>query len=131
MFDALSDRLDGIFSKIRSRGRLTERDVDEISREIRLALLEADVNVRVVKQFIARVKESAVGAKLTESLTPGQQFIKIVHDELVETLGGGKTEVLGGFSYTTTAGKLAPMLVNESFEDRRARLTRPPRARRA
>ncbi len=83
MFDSLTDRLDGIFSKLRSRGRLTERDVDEVSREIRLALLEADVNVRVVKAFIGRVKERAVGTEVSAALDPGQQFIKIVHEELV------------------------------------------------
>src|SRR6516162_5010383 len=88
MFDSLSDRLEGIFAKVRNRGRLTERDIDEVSREIRLALLEADVNVRVVKAFIGRVKERAVGQELSKALDPGQQFIKIVHDELVETLGG-------------------------------------------
>ena len=71
MFDSLSDRLDGIFSKLRNRGRLTEKDVDEISREIRLALLEADVNVRVVKSFIGRVKERAIGAEVAKALDPG------------------------------------------------------------
>ena len=119
VFDSLSDRLDGIFSKIRSRGRLTERDVDEISREIRLALLEADVNVRVVKSFIARVKERAIGAEVAKALDPGQQLIKIVHEELVTTLGGttGKLTMspkpptvvmlagLQGSGKTTAAGK--------------------------
>ena len=118
MFDALSDRLDGIFSKLRSRGRLTERDVDEVSREIRLALLEADVNVRVVKSFIGRVKERAVGAELSKALDPGQQFIKIVHEELVETLGG-------------TTGKLTmspkPPTVADARRACRAPERRPPR----
>ncbi len=129
MFDALSDRLDGIFSKLRSRGRLTERDVDEISREIRLALLEADVNVRVVKSFIGRVKERAVGAEVAKSLEPGQQFIKIVHEELVATLGGttGKLTMspkpptvlmlagLQGSGKTTAAAKLARLLKSQGL----------------
>jgi signal recognition particle subunit SRP54 len=129
VFDSLSDRLDGIFSKIRSRGRLTERDVDEVSREIRLALLEADVNVRVVKSFIGRVKERAVGAEVAKALDPGQQFIKIVHEELVETLGGvtGKLTMspkpptvlmlagLQGSGKTTAAAKLARLLKSQGL----------------
>jgi signal recognition particle subunit SRP54 len=130
VFDSLSDRLDGIFSRLRNRGRLTERDVDEVSREIRLALLEADVNVRVVKAFIERVKERAVGADLSKSLTPGQQFIQIVHDELVNTLGGttGKLTMspkpptvvmlagLQGSGKTTAAGKLARLLKSQGLQ---------------
>jgi signal recognition particle subunit SRP54 len=130
VFDALSDRLDGIFSKIRSRGRLTEKDVDEISREIRLALLEADVNVRVVKSFIARVKERAIGAEVAKALDPGQQFIKIVHEELVQTLGGttGKLTMspkpptvlmlagLQGSGKTTAAAKLAKLLKSQGLQ---------------
>jgi signal recognition particle subunit SRP54 len=129
VFDSLSDRLDGIFSKIRSRGRLTERDVDEVSREIRLALLEADVNVRVVKSFIGRVKERAIGAEVAKALDPGQQFIKIVHEELVETLGGvtGKLTMspkpptvlmlagLQGSGKTTAAAKLARLLKSQGL----------------
>jgi signal recognition particle subunit SRP54 len=130
VFDSLSDSLDGIFSRLRNRGRLTERDIDEVSREIRLALLEADVNVRVVKSFIARVKERALGADLSKSLTPGQQFIQIVHDELVETLGGttGKLTMspkpptvvmlagLQGSGKTTAAGKLARLLKSQGLQ---------------
>jgi len=130
MFDALSDRLDSIFSRVRNRGRLSERDIDEVSREIRLALLEADVNVRVVKAFIARVKERAVGAELSKALDPGQQFIKIVHEELVETLGGttGKLTMspkpptvvllagLQGSGKTTAAGKLARLLKSQGLQ---------------
>ena len=129
MFDSLSDRLDGIFSKLRSRGRLTEKDVDEISREIRLALLEADVNVRVVKSFIGRVKERAVGVEVAKALDPGQQFIKIVHEELVATLGGttGKLTMspkpptvlllagLQGSGKTTAAAKLAKLLKSQGL----------------
>ncbi|MGZ4309525.1 MAG: signal recognition particle protein, partial [Gaiellaceae bacterium] len=129
MFDALSDRFEGIFTRLRSRGRLSEKDVDEIAREIRLALLEADVNVRVVKQFIARVKERANGADVQKSLSPGQQVIKIVHEELVNTLGGvtGKLEMsskpptvvmlagLQGSGKTTAAGKLARLLKSQGL----------------
>ena len=129
MFDALSDRFEGIFDRVKSRGKLSEADIDAVAREIRLALLEADVNVRVVKQFIARVKERAVGERLSESLTPGQQFTKIVHDELVETLGGitGKLTTspkpptvvmlagLQGSGKTTAAAKLAGLLKSQGM----------------
>ncbi len=130
MFDALSDRFDGIFTRLRSRGRLSEKDVDEVAREIRLALLEADVNVKVVKEFIARVKERANGADVQKSLSPGQQVIKIVHEELVATLGGvtGKLEMspkpptvvmlagLQGSGKTTAAGKLARQLKSQGLQ---------------
>src|ERR1044072_3639739 len=88
MFDALSDRCDGIFKRLRGRGRLREEDVDEIPREIRLALLEADVNFKVVRNMQARITERAVGLELSQALNPAQQVIKIVHDELINTLGG-------------------------------------------
>jgi signal recognition particle subunit SRP54 len=121
VFDALSDRFDKIFTRLRGRGRLTEKDIDEVAREIRLALLEADVNVRVVKSFIARVKERAGGIEVAKSLSPAQQVIKIVHEELVTTLGGatGKLTMnprpptvilfagLQGSGKTTAAAKLA------------------------
>ena len=87
MFDTISDRFNDVFSKLRGKGRLSESDVDSALREVRLALLEADVNVVVVKSFLARVKERALGADVAKSLTPGQQVIKIVHEELVNTLG--------------------------------------------
>jgi signal recognition particle subunit SRP54 len=130
VFDSLSDRLDGIFSRVRNRGKLTEKDIDEISREIRLALLEADVNVRVVKAFIGRVKEQAVGQEVSKALDPGQQFIKIVHDELVNTLGGttGKLTMsskpptvvlmagLQGSGKTTASGKLARLLKSQGLQ---------------
>jgi signal recognition particle subunit SRP54 len=129
VFDALSERLDGIFGRLRSRGRLGERDLDEVTREIRVALLEADVNVRVVKGFISRVKERAVGAEVTKSLTPAQQVVKIVHDELVVTLGGtaGKLRMspkpptvvvlagLQGSGKTTAAAKLAKHLRSQGL----------------
>jgi signal recognition particle subunit SRP54 len=130
MFDALSDRFDGIFSRMRGRGRLGEADIDEVAREIRLALLEADVNVRVVKGFIARIKERAKGAEVAKSLSPAQQVIKIVHEELVETLGGtsGKLAMspkpptvvmlagLQGSGKTTAAGKLARLLKSQGLQ---------------
>jgi len=120
MFDALSDRFDTIFKHLRSRGRLGEKEVDEVLREIRLALLEADVNFRVVKGVVARIKEKAVGLDLSKSLSPAQQVIKIVHEELVNTLGGENLRItyaskpptvvllagLQGSGKTTTAGKL-------------------------
>src|SRR5436309_2813167 len=121
MFDALSDRFDAIFTRLRGRGRLGEPEVDEVLREIRLALLEADVNFKVVKGLVARIKEQCVGADLSKSLTPAQQVIKIVHDELVQTLGGESLKItyasrpptvvlmagLQGSGKTTAAAKLA------------------------
>jgi signal recognition particle subunit SRP54 len=121
MFDALADRFDGIFQRLRTRGRLGDREIDEVAREIRIALLEADVNVSVVKSLIARVKERAQGAEVAKSLSPAQQVIKIVHEELVTTLGGttGKLVMsskpptvvmlagLQGSGKTTAAAKLA------------------------
>src|SRR5215207_5417180 len=88
MFDALTDRFEGIFTRLRGRGRLGEAEVDEVLREIRLALLEADVNFRVVRGLVARIREACVGADLAKSLSPAQQVIKIVHQELIATLGG-------------------------------------------
>ena len=88
MFDALSDRFEGIFGKLRSRGRLSDADVDEVLREIRLALLEADVNFQVVKSLVARIRERCVGEDLSKALSPAQQVIKIVNEELTQTLGG-------------------------------------------
>ena len=127
MFETLADRFDGIFRRLRSKGKLNEADVDEVAREIRLALLEADVNVRVVKPFIARLKERATGAEVTKSLSPGQQVIKIVHEELVETLGGATGKLatasrpptvimlagLQGSGKTTAAAKLARLLAQQ------------------
>lgn len=129
MFDALSERFEGIFSRLRSRGRLSERDVAEVTREIRLALLEADVNVRVVKDLVGRVKERASGAEVSASLSPAQQVVKIVNEELVATLGGvtGKLTMspqpptvvmlagLQGSGKTTAAGKLARHLKSQGL----------------
>jgi signal recognition particle subunit SRP54 len=120
VFENLSDKLQGVFSKLSSRGRLSEADVDAALREVRLALLEADVNFKVVKDFISRVRERAVGVEVMRSLTPAQQVIKIVHEELITTLGeparlnlsGPSPHLimlvgLQGSGKTTTAAKLA------------------------
>jgi signal recognition particle subunit SRP54 len=121
VFDTLSDRLSGIFSKLRGKGRLTDADIDATAREIRLALLEADVALPVVKAFVAKLKERARGAEVSQALNPAQQVIKIVHEELVQILGGEARRLqlakqppsvimlagLQGSGKTTLAGKLA------------------------
>jgi signal recognition particle subunit SRP54 len=121
MFESLSDRFDAVFTRLRGRGRLSEADVDEALREIRLALLQADVNLRVVRDFVSRVREQLVGIDLSKSLTPSQQVIKVVHDELKEILGGETLRLtyaprpptvillagLQGSGKTTAAAKLA------------------------
>ncbi len=121
MFDSLSDRFDGIFKRLRGRGRLGEREVDEVLREIRVALLEADVNFKVVKHVVSRIREQCLGLDLSASLTPAQQVIKIVHQELINALGGETLKItyasrpptvvmlagLQGSGKTTAAGKLA------------------------
>jgi signal recognition particle subunit SRP54 len=126
MFESLSSRLQGITQRLRGKARITEADLDVALREIRLALLEADVNFRVVKDFVARVREKAVGADVLEGVNPGQQIVKIVHDELVEVLGGSRHHLqldgrpsvlmmvgLQGSGKTTTAAKLAVRLRKE------------------
>lgn len=121
MFEALTSKLTTIFAQLGRRGALTEQDVDEALREIRLALLEADVNFRVAQELIKRVRERAVGVDVLRSLSPGQQVIKVVNDELTATLGGGNQSLkaasqppsvlllagLQGSGKTTTAAKLA------------------------
>ncbi len=121
MFDALSDRFDGIFKRLRSKGKLREDDVEEVLREIRVALLEADVAFQVVKGMQARIRERAVGIELSEALNPAQQVIKIVHDELIAALGGEAMKItyaskpptvvlmagLQGSGKTTNSAKLA------------------------
>src|SRR6476619_5004967 len=128
MFDTLADRFDGIFHKRRSRVKLTDKDIDEVARELRVALLEADVNVMVARNFIRRVKERALGAEVAKSLSPAQQVIKIVNEELIETLGGttGKLSTsskppsvvmmagLQGSGKTTASAKLARLLKSQS-----------------
>ena len=121
MFENLTGRLTGIFNRLSSKGRLTEKDIDEALSEVRKSLLEADVNFRVVRDFVATVKERAQGSEVLESLTPGQQVVKIVHEELTSLLGGGSHSLtlssqpvtammlvgLQGSGKTTTAAKLA------------------------
>src|SRR3990172_12992439 len=88
MFDTLTQRLTAIFDRLRGYGRLTEENIQEALREVRVALLEADVNFKVVKAFVESVRAKAVGQDVLQSLTPGQQVVKVVHDELMELLGG-------------------------------------------
>jgi signal recognition particle subunit SRP54 len=121
MFESLSEKLDGIFKKIKGRGLLKEADIVEAMKEIRMALLEADVNFKVVKDFTDKVKQRAVGKEVIESITPGQQVVKIVHDELCALMGGGFRKInlapnpptiimlvgLHGSGKTTTSAKLA------------------------
>ncbi len=125
MFENLSDKLDLVFKKLRGQGVMTEDNVKEALREVRLVLLEADVNFKVVKDFVEKVRSRAVGTEVLQSLTPGQQVIKIVHDELVALMGGGEDNSLDlaakppvaimmvglqGAGKTTTCGKLARYL---------------------
>jgi signal recognition particle subunit SRP54 len=121
MFEALSDRFDGIFAGIKGKGKLREADVDETLREIRLALLEADVNFQVVKNLVSRIRERVVGIEVSQALNPAQQVIKIVNEELVESLGGETIKIsyaskpptvvlmagLQGSGKTTNSAKLA------------------------
>jgi signal recognition particle subunit SRP54 len=124
MFESLSDRLNTVFKNLRGHGKLTEENISEALREVRLALLEADVNFKVTKEFVSTVAERAVGKEVLTSLSPGQQVVKIVHEEMVALLGGqaellnlsGQQPVvimmvgLQGSGKTTTAGKLARLL---------------------
>ena len=121
MFESLTDRFEGILSRLRSRGRLTDDDVDEVLREIRTALLEADVEIGVVRGFTDAVRQRCVGLELVQNLSPGQQVIKIVNEELVGILGGETLKItyagrpptvillagLQGSGKTTTSAKLA------------------------
>jgi len=130
MFEKLSERLSGVFDKLTRRGALSEADVDEALREVRVALLEADVALPVVKDFIDRVREGAVGEKVVKSVTPGQMVVKLVHDELVRTLSAGETQEPGislnapapvavlmlglqGSGKTTTTAKIAKRLTEK------------------
>ncbi|HHW56523.1 MAG TPA: signal recognition particle protein [Clostridia bacterium] len=120
-FESLSERLQGIFRKLRGKGKLTEKDIKEAMREVKVALLEADVNFKVVKDFINSVTEKALGQEVMESLTPGQQVIKIVHEELISLMGSTQSRLnigskipavvmmvgLQGSGKTTACGKLA------------------------
>src|SRR5918999_2497357 len=131
MFDALSDRLQTALGDVRSRGKLTEDDVNKAMRQVRLALLEADVNFKVVKQFTAAVKERALGQDVLSSLNPGQQVVKIVDEELAQLMGGAGRDLvfsskpptvilragLQGSGKTTACGKLARHLREEHGKD--------------
>ncbi len=127
MFETLSDKLESIFKKLKGKGILKEDDVDAALKEIRIALLEADVNFRVVKSFIERVRSKAIGSEILESLSPAQQVIKIVYEEICELLGGSSSKILlspnpptvimmvglHGSGKTTTSAKLARMFKKE------------------
>ena len=130
MFDLLTNKLTAVFQRLGNKGRLTERDVDEALREVRLALLEADVNFRVAREFINRVRERAMGQEVLRSLSPGQQVVKIVHEELTAILTGGSHQLvsapqsptvvvlvgLQGSGKTTTVAKLALHLRQEGHQ---------------
>src|SRR5512138_3103497 len=127
MFDTLSDRLGSVFDKLRGRGALSESDVREAMREVRIALLEADVALPVARDFVDKVTAQAVGQDVLRSVTPGQMVVKIVHDALVETLGADTSELnlavtppavimmvgLQGSGKTTTTAKLAKWLTEK------------------
>lgn len=127
-FEGLANRLQNVFGKLRSKGKLTEEDVGEALREVRLALLEADVNFKVVKDFIAKVKEQAIGQEVLKSFTPGMVVIDIVNKELTALMGGTQSKLarsnrpptiimmagLQGAGKTTTSGKLAKMLLKQN-----------------
>ncbi len=124
MFESLTDRLQGVMQGLKGHGKLTAEDIDAAMREIRLALLEADVNFKVVREFVAHVKERALGSEVMESLTPAQQVVKIVNEELVALMGSGDSKLafsghpptvvlmagLQGSGKTTTCAKLAKLL---------------------
>jgi len=130
MFESLSNKLQGVFDNLRSRGKLTEKDIDVALREVKLSLLEADVNFKVVKQFIKDVKEKSLGGDVLKSLTPGQQVIKIVHQELINMLGGETKPLkldkeklniimvagLQGSGKTTSCAKMAKFYKNLGFK---------------
>ncbi|MEA2351712.1 MAG: signal recognition particle subunit, partial [Thermoleophilaceae bacterium] len=131
MFETLSDRLQSALSDVRSRGKLTEDDVAKAMRQVRLALLEADVNFQVVKRFTAQVKERALGAEVLDALNPGQQVVKLVNEELTALMGGAGRDLafagtaptvvlmagLQGSGKTTACGKLARHLREEHGKD--------------
>src|SRR5512137_2240861 len=127
MFETITEKLEDIFKKLRQRGRLSEENIASALKEIRMVLLEADVNFKVVKDFIEEIRSRAVGQEVLESITPGQQVVKIVHERLVDLLGGKSSLLkltsrfpdpvmlvgLQGCGKTTTAVKLAQLLVNQ------------------
>jgi signal recognition particle subunit SRP54 len=122
MFDSLSDKLQSVFKNLRGYGKLTEKNVADALREVRVALLEADVNYKVAKDFIERTKQRALGQEVLSSVTPGQQIVKVVHDELVALMGEGEQKPitghvmmvgLHGSGKTTSTGKLAKLLTKQ------------------
>jgi signal recognition particle subunit SRP54 len=127
MFESLTDKLELTFKRLRGQGKITEQNIDDALRDVRLALLEADVHIKVVRTFLDSVKAKATGQEVLQSLTPEQQFIKIVHDELVQLLGGDHQQLdlkaappvaimlvgLQGSGKTTTLAKLARYLKKE------------------
>lgn len=129
-FEGLAERLQATLKKLKGKGKVSEADVKEAMREVRLALLEADVNFKVVKDFVNRVKERAIGQEVMKSLTPGQQVIKVVNDELTQLMGGSQTKLahanrpptvvmmvgLQGAGKTTTTGKLAHYLQKQNHQ---------------
>ncbi len=144
MFDQLSDRLQSTLSDVRSRGKLSEADIDSAMRDIRLALLEADVNFKVVKAFTKTLKERCLGAEVMDSLDPGQQVVKIVNEELADLMGGEGVELaiagsgptvilmagLQGSGKTTACAKLAQYFRNsaKTWRSPPATSTGPPRS---
>ena len=128
-FESLSDRFQGILKKIKGQAKLTEANMEEMLKEIRVALLEADVNFKVVKEFVSAVKEKALGQQVFTKVSPGQMVVKIVHDELVDLLGADQCEIslrhkptiimmcgLQGSGKTTTSGKLALLFKKKMIE---------------
>ena len=127
VFEGLANRLQETFRRLKGKGKLSVEDVNEAMREVRLALLEADANFKVVKEFVARVKERAVGQEVMNSLTPGQHVVKVVYEELTELMGGNQTKItlsskpptiimvlgLQGSGKTTTCGKIAKYYVSQ------------------
>ena len=127
LFSGLSEKLNHVFSKMTARGKLTELEIKQAMREIRIALLEADVNFTVVKDFVAKVSEKAVGEQVLKSLTPGQQVIKIVNEELIALMGSSNSKLevspkpptvimlcgLQGAGKTTMCGKLSQHLIKQ------------------
>ena len=127
MFDALSERLSGVFDRLTGRGALSEADVDAALREVRVALLEADVALPVVKDFIAKVRVDAIGEAVIRSVTPGQMIIKLVHDALVDMLGGdGMPETLR-IDASSPPGARNACFSASSFGECRARRIYPKR----
>ena len=138
-FENLSNKLQEVFKQLRGKGKLTEADVKAAMREVKIALLEADVNFKIVKEFIKKVTERAVGSEVMESLTPGQQVIKIVNEELIALMGSTQSKLtfashgptvymmvgLQGAGKTTTSGKLAGLLRKSG---KRPLLPRPTRS---